>query len=196
MFQATRDKIKGFLVWLMMLDDTVHSIAMGVAVGLFIGLTPTVGVQMLLVVAVSMFIRCNRTVGCAMVWVSNIATMVPIFFFNYKVGAWVLRMDTGRVASAREEIARAFHAPSWSERVLLTIRASGKLAIDLAGPLWLGSVIVGAAVAVPMYFVVRRAVKAYRRAHQRRIEASLARESADADDRQGETPHGETPQDR
>ena len=195
MFHATRDKVKGFLVWLMMLDDTAHSIAMGVAVGLFIGLTPTVGVQMLLVLAVSMVIRCNRTVGCAMVWVSNIATMVPIFFFNYKVGAWVLRMDAGSLASARDDIRHAFHAPGWSQRILVTIRAFGRMAIELAGPLWLGSLIVATVVSVSAYFLMRHAVMLYRRAHQRRVEASLARKIAE-DPPLEERPDGKAPQDR
>ena len=49
--------VKGFFVELMMLNDTPHGVAMGVAVGVFIGLTPTVGLQMAIVALISLFIR-------------------------------------------------------------------------------------------------------------------------------------------
>ena len=35
------------------LDDTPHSIALGTAIGMFVGLTPTVGIQMVVVLAVA-----------------------------------------------------------------------------------------------------------------------------------------------
>jgi len=196
MFQATRDKIKGFVVWLMMLNDTPHSIAMGVAVGIFIGLTPTVGVQMLLVVAVSLFIRCNRTVGCAMVWLTNPLTMVPIYFANYMVGTWVLRIAPLKIDVFGRKITDAFHHVYWHERLSAMVRAMGRLALDLAGPLWLGSVLVGGLLALPAYFVVRKGVVAYRRVHQRRLEAALARESSDDTDGHEENTDGQTLQDR
>lgn len=196
MFQATRDKIKGFLVWLMMLDDTPHSIAMGVAVGLLIGLTPTVGAQMLLVLVVSLVIRCNRPVGCAMVWLTNPLTMVPIYFFNYMIGTWVLRIKPVNIDVFGRKVLAAFHHVYWHERLIAMVRAMGRLALEVAGPLWLGSVMVGLAAAVPCYFVVRKAVIAYRRVHQRRLEAALARESAREENRQEENADGETEQDR
>ena len=52
------DKKKQFHWWsdprkllrhILLLDDSAHSIALGTAVGMTIGLTPTVGVQMILV---------------------------------------------------------------------------------------------------------------------------------------------------
>ena len=196
MFQATRDKIKGFVVWLMMLDDTPHSIAMGVAVGLFIGLTPTVGVQMLLVVGLSLFIRCNRTVGCAMVWLTNPLTLVPIYFFNYMVGTWVLRIKPLGIDEFGRKITDAFHQVYWHDRLIAMVNAMGKLALDLAGPLWLGSIIVSVVLAVLGYFLMKRAVITYRRVHQRRLEAALARESTRDEAAREEKADGETPQDR
>ncbi|HUV38394.1 MAG TPA: DUF2062 domain-containing protein, partial [Planctomycetota bacterium] len=184
------------IVWLMMLDDTPHSIAMGVAVGLFVGLTPTVGVQMLLVVLVSLFIRCNRTVGCALVWLTNPLTMVPVYFFNYMVGTWVLRIQPVSIEVFGHKITDAFHHVYWHERLVAMVRAMGRLAIDVAGPMWLGSVVVSVVLAVPAYFFVKWGVVTYRRAHQRRLEAALARQSsADAQTREEKT-YGETPQDR
>ena len=103
MFHATREKLKTFIVWLMMLNDTPHSIAMGVAVGFFIALTPTVGVQMVLIVLLSLFIRCNRTSGLPMAWVTNPFTMAPIFYFNYWVGTLILRIEPAHLSDFKKK---------------------------------------------------------------------------------------------
>jgi len=62
-------------------DD--HVIARGVAIGLFIGLTPTVGVQTLLMIALCMLVRGNFPAAFLVSWVSNPLTMAPLYFaFN------------------------------------------------------------------------------------------------------------------
>lgn len=71
---------------LLSLDDTPHSIAKGTAIGMFLGLTPTVGIQMILVMLVSLFVRFNRKAALITVYVSNPFTMIPMYWANYKVG--------------------------------------------------------------------------------------------------------------
>ena len=75
---------------ILMLDDTPHSIAMGVTVGMFIGITPTVGIQMVLVMLLAAltwrFFQFNRMAALLTVYVSNPITTLPIYYFNYKVG--------------------------------------------------------------------------------------------------------------
>ena len=64
----------------------VSEVSLGVAVGVFLGLTPTVGVQMYLVALVWSIYRYifnrhfNLPVGVAMVWISNPLTMVPLYY--------------------------------------------------------------------------------------------------------------------
>ena len=60
-------------------DDTPHRIALGVAAGLFIGLTPTVGFQMVLAVALAAALRANKVVCIPMVWITNPFTIIPIY---------------------------------------------------------------------------------------------------------------------
>ena len=159
--------VKGFFVELMMLNDTPHGIAMGVAVGVFVGLTPTVGLQMAIVAFISLFIRCNRTAGCAMVWISNPVTMVPLYYGNYLVGAGLLERFSGMQAMGWSDfygdIAEAFIYPHWYENMAAMILAFGRMTIDLAMPLWFGSVIVAVVFSVPSYFIVLALVKRYRR---------------------------------
>ncbi|MBA1146758.1 DUF2062 domain-containing protein [Ectothiorhodospiraceae bacterium WFHF3C12] len=58
-------------------DD--HVIARGVAVGLFVGLTPTVGVQTLLMIAGCVMLRGNFPAAFLVSWVSNPLTMAPLY---------------------------------------------------------------------------------------------------------------------
>ena len=64
----------------------VSEVSIGVAVGIFMGFTPTVGVQMYLVAIVWTIYRYlfrrnfALPVGVAMVWISNPLTMVPMYY--------------------------------------------------------------------------------------------------------------------
>eukprot|EP00913_Durusdinium_trenchii_P008940 g8406.t1 len=70
---------------------TAHSIAMGTTVGMFIGMTPTVGIQMIIVMCVAIltkrFFEFNRVAALITVYISNPVTMIPIYYFDYRVGA-------------------------------------------------------------------------------------------------------------
>lgn len=68
------------------IKDSAHSIALGVAVGLWIAFTPTVGIQMTLSVIACTILRANILVAVAMCWVSNPITFVPMYYSYYKLG--------------------------------------------------------------------------------------------------------------
>lgn len=75
---------------LLQVDDTPHSIALGSAIGMWISLTPTGGIQMALVMLVAFltapFFRWNRLAAILMTYVSNPITAIPIFWISYQVG--------------------------------------------------------------------------------------------------------------
>lgn len=74
-------------------DDPPHPLALGVAIGLFVTFTPTIGLQMLLVMFLAWALRANKVVGIPIVWLSNPATFVPIYLPCYKVGQMLLSSD-------------------------------------------------------------------------------------------------------
>lgn len=131
---------------ILMLDDTPHSIALGTALGMFIGITPTGGIQMLLVVALSLTLgrifRFNRLAALLMVYVSNPITAVPLYWFCYQVGAVFLGADL-----TKEDFTRIFQYESfdqWSTEFF-------GLLVDIGGPLLLGSLIVATVAAIVTY---------------------------------------------
>lgn len=60
--------------------------ARGVAVGLFVGLTPTVGFQTILMLAGCLLIRGNFPAAFTMSWVSNPLTLPPLYWLFHEIG--------------------------------------------------------------------------------------------------------------
>lgn len=85
-----RTTLRSVLRSIVMLDDTPHSIALGTAIGMFVGLTPTMGIQMAIVLVIALlaspFFRFNKVAGCATVYITNPLTAGPVYFFEYWVG--------------------------------------------------------------------------------------------------------------
>jgi len=71
------------------LSTTRKNVARGMFIGIFIGLLPAPG-HMLSVIALMPFARFNVPIALSMVWVNNPLTMVPIYYLEYKTGAYLL----------------------------------------------------------------------------------------------------------
>lgn len=133
--------------------------------GMFVALTPTVGVQMILGGVIAHFLKGNRAIAAALAWITNPLTMGPIFYFNYRVGALFLPGDEEAGKRFIEAISPAsLSDPSgWWEAILLMLRELW----GVAGVLWVGSVIVGGVAAAISYPVVLRIVVAERKKLER-----------------------------
>lgn len=66
-----------------------RSIVPALAAGVFFAFIPFPW-QSALAAAAAVWLRFNLPVAAAMVWITNPLTMPPIFYFNYRLGAWVL----------------------------------------------------------------------------------------------------------
>jgi hypothetical protein len=146
-------KLRVLVRTILMLDDTPHSIALGTAIGLFVAWTPTVGIHMILVVALSALLRANKVAGLIAVYISNPLTIVPMYWLGYRLGAVVL--DKG---ITYQELKAALSHHGWSQ----WWAAFWKLCVELAGPMWLGGLVLAFASAVPGYYVTRWAVQRFR----------------------------------
>ena len=149
--------------WLLGLKGSPESIALGFAVGVFIALTPTVGAQTLLVIGAALFIRMNLPAAYVSIWISNPLTTLPIYLFNYWVGAKILRMPPGpgwRVI--KETVAQVGAAQGFWPTIRAALVAIWDLGIDVAAPLWLGSLVVATAGGVLAYFATLPLARFYR----------------------------------
>ncbi|MEX1229257.1 MAG: DUF2062 domain-containing protein [Planctomycetaceae bacterium] len=131
---------------ILQLDDTPHSIALGTAVGMWIGMTPTVGIQMglvmLFVFLTRPLFRFNVMAAIVTVYISNPITMIPIYWFNYKVGTLFIE---GIVSKEQ------FHGVMKSDEIRDSWTAVLTLFADLGWPLVVGSLIVATICSVITY---------------------------------------------
>lgn len=176
------DSPRALLRAILMLDDTPHSIALGTAIGMLIGLTPTVGMQMILVMVTagltSRLFQFNRVAALITVYVSNPITIVPIYYGLYWVGT---RFVPG--TASREHFAQLLQYDGfagWWEAVC-------GLFVDIGAPLILGTVIVAPIGGLLTYPVMLALVRSFRAAPARSPQPGLP------DDRAEETTEAERP---
>ncbi len=125
--------------------DTPHALALGITIGLWISLTPTVGIQMTLVVVVGTLFKANRIAGVAMTWISNPVTFLPMYYVYYRIGV-LLSGETPTSYAALKDTASA--NTGWN-LVVCFFELLGK-------PLWIGSLLVATVFSIPAYPLCRR----------------------------------------
>ncbi len=69
-----------------------RSIAGATFIGLFCAFVP-IPFQMLLAAFLAIVSRSNLPLSVALVWISNPITIPPMFYFTYRLGAWLLNME-------------------------------------------------------------------------------------------------------
>lgn len=70
-----------------------RSVGGAVFIGLFCAFLPLPIGQMVVAALLAVLGRCNLPIAVALVWVTNPLTFGPIFYFAYKLGAWLLGID-------------------------------------------------------------------------------------------------------
>ncbi len=68
------------------LHSDPQALARGVSIGLFIGFTPTVGFQIMLMIVACTFLRGSLLAAFALSWVTNPVTMGPLYYGFYRIG--------------------------------------------------------------------------------------------------------------
>ena len=175
-FRAGWNKAKAWFIHLLHLDESAHSIALGTAIGVFIAMTPTIGIQMLLTVLVTSAFRANRIAGVPMAWITNPATIVPIYSLNYGIGRAIVG-GPGLTEFQRQAHDLMRIRSDWFEWV----GGWWHLMIDMAAPLWTGSIIVGLVSGAVAYAVMYYLITVYRRHHRRRLALQAAAQRAGDD---------------
>ncbi|MEX0588023.1 MAG: DUF2062 domain-containing protein [Cyanobium sp.] len=88
-------RLRQLLAWLWHQEGSHGQRARGLAAGLFCGCYPFFGLQMVLSVALASLVRGNHLLAAAGTWVSNPFTYLPLYWFNYQIGCWLIGPGTG-----------------------------------------------------------------------------------------------------
>ncbi|MBI4612137.1 MAG: DUF2062 domain-containing protein [Planctomycetes bacterium] len=148
------------------IDDTPESIALGVSLGLWVAITPTMPAQMAITIALWTLlkrfrVRFSVVAGCLLSWVVNPLTAVPIYWTCYRVGCFVL----GRSPLGYEAFGARIpdDAGFWRQVEEVVRIALG----DFGVPLWTGCILVGTALALASYPVALAAARRSQALRQR-----------------------------
>lgn len=116
---------------------TRRSVSRAFLVGIFCAFLPVPG-QMLIAAMLAVLATGNLAISIGLVWLTNPFTIPPIFYFTYRIGAWLL--DTRIQESIK------FH---WDLATLQTEIAA------IWWPLLLGSLLVGVILALLSYVCIQ-----------------------------------------
>jgi len=110
-----------------------HEIALGMAIGVFIGITPTIPLHTILAVSLALLVGGSKLAAALGVWVSN-PLSIPFFYFgSYRIGQLVLGLP-------------GINLPD--DRSLLAMASLGG---KIVGAMLLGGVILGIVPAIVAY---------------------------------------------
>mgnify|MGYP001344004602 CR=1 FL=1 len=87
-------KIRKFISWLWNQEGSPYQRALGFSVGIFSGCFPFFGFQTLIGVFLARIFKGNTILAAVGTWISNPFTYIPLYYFNYRVGSFLLNRDT------------------------------------------------------------------------------------------------------
>ena len=135
------------------LEDTPYRIAMGAACGLHTAVWPILGQTLVGMLAAKLF-RANVIAAIPWSWITNPLTTLPIWYGCYRVGAAI----TWREPVTIERI-QALITSVDTKGFVATAQEGGSLLLAIIGPLWLGSLVVGTALAAIGYVAIQALVR-------------------------------------
>ena len=137
-----------------------REIALGFALGIFIGMTPTMGIQMPIAVFIAALFKCSKISAVFGVWITNPITAPFIYGITYIVGAKLLELKAAMTLP--EDL-------TWG-----IVREMLKNAPVIFGALTVGGILIGLPLSILSYFLSYSAVNKY----QQRIKARVAAQKA------------------
>ncbi len=156
-FSSTWKRSRDFVVLnILHADDPPHRLALGIGIAMFVTFTPTIGFQMGLVFALCWLFGGNKLVGLPLVWISNPATIVPIYYPCLWLGETLL----GKGHRNFEWFKTMFSGAP--EEWLPKITFYGLALKDIAIELWLGCIVIGGVLGILSYYISYWGVYVYR----------------------------------
>jgi uncharacterized protein (DUF2062 family) len=133
---------------LLRLKASTHSIAMGLAVGIFVGCLPVIPFQTIAAVVMAFVFRGSKVAAALGTWISNPVNMIPFYTMLYYIGSLVMPVQA-HFNPHHLELEAMLHQ-GWEIVVVM----------------FAGGILLGVPLAFLTYIVTFRMVNAYR---QRRM---------------------------
>ena len=132
---------------LIRLRDQPHELALGMAIGIFIGMTPTIPFHTVAAVALALVFKVSKITAAVGTWICNPLTVYPIYKYSYEIGSFVLRFDQNK--KILKPLMDAINNVQLLDIATTMIGAGGKVAAAFL----LGGMLFGIVISVPSYFL-------------------------------------------
>lgn len=146
----------------MRLEGSPRAIALGLAIGIVVAFSPTIGFQMIIAAFLASMVRANPAPAMMAVWITNPLTIPPIYAATYYLGRYFW---SGRPVDIHAAMSRFVHDLSRFEfyEVVGQFRQLLELGVDVLVPMFIGGAIIGLIGAVISYPITIIAVNRARR---------------------------------
>ncbi|MDY0094366.1 MAG: DUF2062 domain-containing protein [Candidatus Vecturithrix sp.] len=131
------------------LEGEPHKIAQGFALGIFVGMTPTMGIQMLIAGFLAALLKWNPISAMMGVWITTPATAPVIYGTTYIVGAKIYTCFTGDRLPLRFRLRDIFEMLAKTPKIFSV--------------LMIGGVLLGLPLAILSYYAALFLIKEYRK---------------------------------
>ncbi len=145
--------IRFWYLRLLRIKATPHTIAMGLAAGVFVGLLPVLPFQTIIAVALAFVVRGSKIAAALGTWISNPLNWVPLYMLFYHLGKKVIHLNVPAFNPQQLEMAQMLDV-GWK---FFAVMMAGGLIIALPS-------------AILSYFLAYKGVTLYRRKKAKRQE--------------------------
>ncbi|WP_456387389.1 DUF2062 domain-containing protein [Desulfolithobacter sp.] len=132
------------------LQGDPESLALGMALGVFIGITPTIPLHTVLTIGLTLAFRASTLSGLiGTVLVSNPLTIVPLYYLCWKIGNWFMpdRVTWERLKTLLDHL--------MSQGLVEGVRTLSHLSLDVVLVLMSGGLVLAIPPSVISYFLAR-----------------------------------------
>ena len=145
-----KTRIRSFYKTFISLKGKPKSIAAGLAMGVFVGVTPTIPFHTAIIVLLGLLFRKNITAAYLGSWIISNPVTIPILYFaQYHLGSFLLGM-----------------APCSFSLTDYSLESIALMGARILIPLLMGGIITAPLFALPAYFVTRWLITAIRKKEQ------------------------------
>ncbi len=82
--------LKGILDHSFLWTFNCQSVAIGTAIGLFVGMIPLIPCQTIIAIILCLILRGNFAIAFAVSWISNPITILPLAYLTYLIGNFII----------------------------------------------------------------------------------------------------------
>ncbi len=160
-----RRRLRYFYLRLIALRGSPGELALGMALGIFVGMMPIMPFQIAVAISLALLFRASKITAAVGTWISNPATWYVVYYYDYKLGSSLLGISPDRAFFS--SVMRALESGESPIAVISKIVGAGGTGFTA---FLIGGSLIGVLIAIPSYFIwlgVFRYIRLWRRNRKR-----------------------------